>query len=141
MFDYPDNEGWDVSFGRRLPDPPECGDQDDGVVERKAAPEPAMKKQFGPIYGVELLDSLPLDGGMRQALPSRRDLDDVRRTKIVGSDRVVAGYEVLLEHYRRTTAAVVALRSLWPVERWATLSVICRDHPCIDRQAAKAKEE
>jgi len=60
-----------------------------------------VKKEVGPIYGVELLDSLPLDGGMSQALPSRKDLDDVRRTKINGNDRVVAGYEVLLEHYRR----------------------------------------
>jgi hypothetical protein len=141
MFDYQDNEGWDVSFGRRMPELPYYDDQADEVVERKLAPEPAREKQFGPIYGVELLERLPLDGGMSQALPSRKDLEDVRRTKIVGNDRVVAGYEVLLEHYRRTTAAVVALRNLWPAERWATLSAICRDHPCIDQAAAKAKGE
>ncbi len=64
----------------------------------------------GPIYGVVLLDSLPLDGGMRQALPSRADLDAVRRTRINGNDRVVAGYEVLLEHYKRLVNAVEALR-------------------------------
>ena len=60
------------------------------------------KPEVGPIYGVPLLDVLPMDGGgMKQALPNRQDLDDVRRTKINGNDRVVAGYEVLLEHYRR----------------------------------------
>lgn len=32
---------------------------------------------------------------MRQQLPSRRDLEQVRRY----SDRTVAGYEVLLDHY------------------------------------------
>lgn len=60
-----------------------------------------MTVEHGPIWGVELLDSLPLDGGMRQALPSRKDLDDVRQTNINGNDRLVAGYEVLLEHYYR----------------------------------------
>jgi hypothetical protein len=100
-----------------------------------------VTKEVGPIYGAELLDSLQLDGGMSQALPSRKDLDDVRRTKINGNDRVVAGYEVLLEHYRRMSAAVLSMRNLWPAERWATLSAICRDHPCIDEVYAKAKEE
>ena len=42
---------------------------------------------------------------MRQALPSRQDLDDVRRTRINGNDRVMAGYEVLMEHYRRAIEA------------------------------------
>jgi hypothetical protein len=99
-----------------------------------------VTKEFGPIYGVELLVSLPLDGGMSQALPSRKDLDDVRRTKINGNDRVVAGYEVLLEHYRRMSAAALSMRSLWPAERWATLSGICREHSCIDEAYAKSKE-
>jgi len=59
-------------------------------------------KEIGPIYGVELLSTLPMDGGsMRQALPSRQDLDDVRKTHINGCDRMVAGFEVLTEHYRR----------------------------------------
>lgn len=56
----------------------------------------------GPIYGVELIGSLPLDSGMRQALPSRRDLLFVRKI----SERTVAGYEVLLEHYRRSQDAI-----------------------------------
>ena len=52
---------------------------------------------YGPVYGVELIATLPLDGGMRQAMPSRRDLQQVREI----SERTAAGYEVLLEHYRR----------------------------------------
>ena len=56
------------------------------------------KQETGPIYGVELIDTLPLDGGMmRQQLPSRDDLERVAKI----SERTVAGYEVLLEHYRR----------------------------------------
>ena len=53
--------------------------------------------ECGLIYGGELLDSLPLDGGCRQQLPSA---DDLRRVRKV-SERTVAGYEVLLEHFRR----------------------------------------
>ena len=55
---------------------------------------------YGPVYGVELIATLPLDGGMRQAMPSRRDLQQVREI----SERTAAGYEVLLEHYRRLKA-------------------------------------
>jgi hypothetical protein len=63
-------------------------------------------KKAGPIYGVELIDSLPLDGGsMTQAMPSRRDLDDVLKR----SQRTVAGYEVLLEHYRRAMARLTSI--------------------------------
>ena len=52
-----------------------------------------MKEECGPIYNVPLIDSLPLGtGGMRQAMPSRRDLEQVQRI----SPRTVAGYEVLL---------------------------------------------
>ena len=56
----------------------------------------------GPIYGVQLLDSLPLDGRMRQALPDADDLVRVRNM----SERTAAGYEVLLEHYRRLQTIV-----------------------------------
>ena len=62
----------------------------------------------GPIYGVELLDSLPLDGGMRQALPGADDLVRVRNV----SERTVAGYEVLLEHYWRLQAIVKAQKEI-----------------------------
>jgi len=56
---------------------------------------------YGPVYGVELIATLPLDGGMRQAMPSRRDLQQVREI----SERTAAGYEVLLEHYFRALEA------------------------------------
>ncbi len=53
----------------------------------------------GPIYGIELIDNLPLgSGGMLQAMPSRDDLIKVRRV----SERTAAGYEVLLKHYRQS---------------------------------------
>lgn len=53
--------------------------------------------ETGPIYGVELIDTLPLGtGAMLQAMPSRADLIQARRT----SERTVAGYEVLLDAYR-----------------------------------------
>lgn len=64
------------------------------------------KPERGPIYGVELLDSLPLDGGMRQALPSLRDLENVWDV----SERTVAGFEVLTEHYRRAMVEIERLR-------------------------------
>jgi hypothetical protein len=57
--------------------------------------------EYGPVYGVELITDLPLDGGMLQAMPSRRDLLQVRDI----NERTVAGYEVLLEHYHRLQAA------------------------------------
>ena len=51
----------------------------------------------GPIYGVELIDTLPLGSGqMIQQMPSRADLEQSR----THGDRVAAGYEILLAHYR-----------------------------------------
>lgn len=65
-------------------------------------------KEMGPIYGVELLDTLPLWGGpMLQQLPSRNDLELSRRL----GDRLAAGYEVLLSHYRRALAESKRLQS------------------------------
>jgi hypothetical protein len=53
--------------------------------------------ETGPIYGVELIDDLPLGTGMmRQAMPSRDDLERVMER----NQRTVAGYEVLLAHYK-----------------------------------------
>lgn len=60
----------------------------------------------GPIYGVELIDSLPFGvGPMRQAMPSRDDLKMVAKV----NERTVAGYEILLDHYRFALAAVEGL--------------------------------
>ena len=57
-------------------------------------------ENYGPVYGVPLRSSLPLTGqacGMIQALPNRRDLEQVRKV----SERTAAGYEVLLSHYNQ----------------------------------------
>jgi len=61
----------------------------------------------GPIYGVCLIKDLPL-GGMKQAMPSRRDLEQVRSI----SERTVAGFEVLLSHYlaMKSTAEMLEAR-------------------------------
>lgn len=56
------------------------------------------RKELGPVYGVELIKTLPIGGGlMIQAMPSRDDLEQVRKL----NERTAAGYECLLAHYRR----------------------------------------
>jgi hypothetical protein len=68
----------------------------------------ALQKQ-GPVYGVELIDTLPLgNGGMSQQMPTRDDLKNVRR--VDGGERVAAGYEVLLAHYRNTLERLKAIQ-------------------------------
>lgn len=53
--------------------------------------------EYGPIYNVELIDSLPISStGMVQAMPSRVDLILARTV----SERTVAGYEMLLATYQ-----------------------------------------
>lgn len=64
--------------------------------------------EVGPIYGVPLIDVLPLgSGSMKQAMPGREDL----RRASMRSERTAAGYEVLLNHYRNQCEEL----SLW---RW-----------------------
>lgn len=59
--------------------------------------------EHGPIYGVELIDTLPLgNGGWTQQMPSRSDLEGVKGYR--QGQRVVAGYEVLLNHYKSILA-------------------------------------
>jgi hypothetical protein len=53
--------------------------------------------EFGPIYGVRLLESLGQPGGFQQYMPSRCDLQAVRRV----SERTAAGYELLLHQWRQ----------------------------------------
>lgn len=56
-----------------------------------------MRDNTGPIYGVKLLEALPLGkSGMNQAMASREDLKRVKQV----SERTAAAYEVLTEHYR-----------------------------------------
>jgi hypothetical protein len=80
---------------------------DDGsceLVRRVAGEGGRMTK--GPIYGVELIDTLPLGkGGMLQQMPSRDDLERSRRN----GDRVAAGYEVLLAHWREALKRIEVL--------------------------------
>ena len=59
-----------------------------------------MHENNGPIYSVELLDSLPMPGGMIQAMPSRAELEVLKDKHT----RVVAGFEVLTYHYRHLLA-------------------------------------
>lgn len=50
----------------------------------------------GPIYGVKLIDTLPV-GGMLQQMPQRGDLEQVAKI----NQRTAAAYEVLLAHFYR----------------------------------------
>lgn len=55
------------------------------------------KQETGPVYGVPLIDALPIGTGvMMQQMPRRDDLEQVRKR----NERVAAGYEVLLAHFR-----------------------------------------
>ncbi len=69
----------------------------------------------GPIYGVELIDVLPLNYGqeggfgMTQAMPSCSNLAGVQRYR--QGERVVAGYEVLLNQWRGQQAELAELRT------------------------------
>ena len=66
--------------------------------------------EVGPVYGVvPLIDSLPLGTGiMRQAMPSRGDLERVYKSHAMGARRVVASYEILLSHYQRLVKEAAA---------------------------------
>lgn len=57
---------------------------------------------IGPLYGVELIKSLPISGGMKQAMPNWRDLERVAEV----SQRGCAGYEILLSHFRNSQRAL-----------------------------------
>jgi hypothetical protein len=48
-----------------------------------------------------------------------------------GYDRATAELRQDMENLR---AAMLDMRNLRPVERWATLSAICRDHPVIEQE-------
>ena len=69
--------------------------------------------ETGPIYGVELIDELPLnyrvEGGWLQAMPSRKDLDSIGKRP--NGHRIIAGYEVLLNHWREQAADIKRLEA------------------------------
>lgn len=68
----------------------------------------------GPIYGVELITVLPMDSEnpdeMLQAMPSRADLLGVKDYR--QGLRVVAGYEVLLNHWREQREEIAHLKDV-----------------------------
>lgn len=57
-----------------------------------------MTHETGPLYCIPLIEFLPMGETMRQAMPSR---DDLEHCILKDCDRVAAGYEVLLAHYHR----------------------------------------
>lgn len=64
--------------------------------------------ETGPVYGVQLIETLPLGtGAMLQRMASRQDLEDVRCL----SERTVAAYEVLMSHYQKTLVQVELLEA------------------------------
>lgn len=69
--------------------------------------------EIGPIYGIELIDKLPLNykqpDGWTQAMPSQADLLGVRNDQ--KSHRVAAGYEVLLSHWREQGKELTQLQA------------------------------
>lgn len=69
--------------------------------------ETYAKQHLGPVYGVELIDTLPLSNGMCQQMPSREDLEQVREF----SERTVAGYEVAIATIHKQRAALNRLES------------------------------
>lgn len=74
-----------------------------------------MSENTGPIYGVNLIDSLPIGGGMKQSMPSRRDLVEVSEV----NQRVVAGYEVAIATIESRDIEIEALKEANPDPRSA----------------------
>lgn len=66
------------------------------------------QEEFGPVYGVRLIESLPIGTSMQQAMPTRDDL--TRANKV--AERVVAGYEVLLAAYQQKCSEKTKLESM-----------------------------
>ena len=61
----------------------------------------------GPVYDVQLIESLPLGGGgMMQEMPDREDLMACGKQ----FRRVAAGYEILLYHYQLQTDRLKLLK-------------------------------
>jgi hypothetical protein len=61
----------------------------------------------GPVYGVKLLSAMRV-GGMIQAMPSREDLEAIKGRHT----RVVAGLEVLTQHWRDQGQEIERLRGM-----------------------------
>ena len=70
----------------------------------------------GPTYGVELIESLPMDPGqtrgMTQAMPSRLDLHRLATSNDPSASRAANGYEVLLSHWHEQGKEIDRLRAV-----------------------------
>lgn len=88
-------------------------------------------KGDGPLYGVELPNTIGIAGtGMIQELPSEQDLRQV----LPVNQRVVAGYEVLVDHMRARDFAFDEVRDVLAMldglaQQWGDEGVFrrCRD--------------
>lgn len=97
----------------------------------------AIAEESGPIYGVRLIKTLPLGKGvMLQAMPSKRDLQDVQKV----NERTVAGYEVLLSHYEKQTAEVAKLKGLMDRAMAIVTNAIMHGMPITPEVAAVRNE-
>jgi xanthine dehydrogenase iron-sulfur cluster and FAD-binding subunit A len=77
----------------------------------------ALKSLVGPVYGtVPLIHSLPLSLGMRQAMPSRDDLEKA----LTRHSRLCAGYEVLLAAFHELVKSTADLVELFDQIEWET---------------------
>ena len=87
-------------------------------------------EERGPIYGVELISTLKLNGSMMQAMPSAGDLRRVQGLSM----RTVAGYEALLSKYHTlmdTVRMIHAIDCLDQTVKEKLLGIItaCEDVP------------
>lgn len=81
----------------------------------------AMMNTQGPVYGVRLIGSLSINGGMMQAMPGVDDLEDAQSRHM----RVVAGYEVLLSKYHTLMANMTAIASAHDAEPGRDAEGLC----------------
>lgn len=82
----------------------------------------------GPIYGVELIDVLPLGQfGTRDTLQAMPIAADLRRVRLV-SERIVAGHEMLLGRFVSQKTEVERLHHL--IRNWVNMSDRVCEHDC-----------
>lgn len=77
------------------------------VKKGRSVPPERSGNGFGPIYGVPLLSAMKA-GSMIQAMPSSEDLEAIKNKHT----RVVAGFEVLTQHWRNQNYEIERLRGM-----------------------------
>lgn len=70
----------------------------------------------GPVYGVKLIDTLPLGSGILQQMASERDLRDIMEKSSCG-ERVAAAYEVLLDRYQKFLESLQRIKAAFDAEK------------------------